>query len=287
MTFFEKIEDYYKEATDIELVALNGSRVNTEVTPDKFQDYDLVFFTNDIAKYRDNPSFLERFGKIMIMTEPDGEGQAGPLMYPNKEGYTYLVQYEDGNRLDLQIMDMSLLKNYPTEDSLTKIIFDKKGLIESEIIPNARDYYLIKPSQLEIENSVKEFYWQFNNVLKANLRGQFLYSQEILNLVRDELNLLISWDIGFEYGFERNLGKANNKILDFIDMEDARLLKESYDTSSEQKIFSALRTLKNLEIKYLKELDKLSIYTMDDLLNLSDVPVKYLQSMGVTDEIIK
>lgn len=70
-------------------------------------------------------------------------------------------------------------------------------------------------------------------------------------------------------------------------MEDARLLKESYDTSSEQKIFSALRTLKNLEIKYLKELDKLSIYTMDDLLKLSDVPVKYLQSMGVTDEIIK
>lgn len=43
MTFFEKIEDYYKEATDIELVAMNGSRVNTEVTPDKFQDYDLVF----------------------------------------------------------------------------------------------------------------------------------------------------------------------------------------------------------------------------------------------------
>lgn len=223
----------------------------------------------------------------MIMTEPEGEGQVGPLTYPNKDGYTYLVQYEDGNRLDLQIMDMSLLKNYLIEDSLTKIILDKKELIESEIIPNSRDYYLIKPSQVEIENSVKEFYWQFNNVLKANLRGQFLYSQEILNLVRNELCLLISWNIGFEYGFERNLSKANNKILDFIDMEDARLLKESYDTSSEQKIFSALRTLKNLEIKYLKELDKLSIYTMDDLLNLSDVPVKYLQSMGVTDEIIK
>ncbi|URZ87023.1 aminoglycoside 6-adenylyltransferase [Floricoccus penangensis] len=287
MTFFEKIEDYYKKATDIELVAMNGSRVNPEVTPDKFQDYDLVFFTNDVEKYRDNPSFLERFGKIMIMTEPDGEGQAGPLTYPNKEGYTYLVQYEDGNRLDLQIMDISLLKNYLIEDSLTKIVLDKKGIIESEIIPNSRDYYLNRPNQIEVENSVKEFYWQFNNVLKANLRSQFLYSQEILNLVRNELILLISWNIGFEYGFERNLGKANNKILDFIDMEDARLLKESYNTSSKQKIFSALRTLKNLEIKYLKELDKLGIYTMDDLLKLSDVPVKYLQSTGVTDEIIK
>lgn len=223
----------------------------------------------------------------MIMTEPDGEGQAGPLTYPNKEGYTYLVQYEDGNRLDLQIMDISLLKNYLIEDSLTKIVLDKKGIIESEIIPNSRDYYLNRPNQIEVENSVKEFYWQFNNVLKANLRSQFLYSQEILNLVRNELILLISWNIGFEYGFERNLGKANNKILDFIDMEDARLLKESYNTSSKQKIFSALRTLKNLEIKYLKELDKLGIYTMDDLLKLSDVPVKYLQSTGVTDEIIK
>lgn len=126
------------------------------------------------------------------MTEPDGDGQAGPLTYPNKEGYTYLVQYEEGNRLDLQIMDMSLLKNYLIEDSLTKIILDKKGLIDSEIIPNCRDYYLNRPNQIEVENSVKEFYWQFNNVLKANLRGQFLYSQEILNLVRDELSLLIS-----------------------------------------------------------------------------------------------
>ena len=52
-------------------VIMNGSRVNRNVTPDPFQDYDIVYVVTEITAFIADHSWVDVFGKRLIMQLPD------------------------------------------------------------------------------------------------------------------------------------------------------------------------------------------------------------------------
>ena len=55
----------------IRAVLLNGSRANTKIIPDKFQDFDIVYVVNEIESFVSDHNWINIFGDILIMQLPD------------------------------------------------------------------------------------------------------------------------------------------------------------------------------------------------------------------------
>ncbi len=275
-----ELQHFFETNEDLKIFAMNGSKVNQNIHPDKFQDYDVVFFTDNLDKYKKESTFLNQFGDPLIVTVPDEKGHINHgLTFPEKDGYIYLAQYKDGTRIDMQFLLLSKLADYLTSDSLTKIIGDKEQLIKNSLIASDQDYWQRQPDRAEIEYAIKEFWWQFNNSLKATLRNDFLYAQNNINLTREELIRLITWVVAQENGLNRSYGKASTQILPLLKVSEQEQLKKTFNTSSNENIYIALKKMGQLHCHFLKELNNLlSLNLSKEMLELHQVPSLFLRS---------
>src|SRR5690348_270528 len=93
----ELILRFARDHDDVRAVIMTGSRANPEVVPDRFQDYDITYLVRDVDRYRKSREVVAHFGDIMILQTPDDMGELGRMSV----SYAYLMQFMDGNRIDL------------------------------------------------------------------------------------------------------------------------------------------------------------------------------------------
>ena len=100
--------------TAILMMGSEGSRNDPSVTPDPYQDFDITYFVSD-ADFADFQQFdRSHFGDIMIQH-----------ILPEENRWCWLMQFMDGNRLDLKIQPVSVVPDYLAADSLNTILLDK------------------------------------------------------------------------------------------------------------------------------------------------------------------
>jgi|SRR5690625_2963106 len=82
----------------IRAVGMNGSRTNPNAPKDPFQDYDIVYLVTDVQSFINDSRWIDVFGERIIMQIPEDMA-----MFPAELGgrYSYLMLFEDGNRIDL------------------------------------------------------------------------------------------------------------------------------------------------------------------------------------------
>ena len=132
-----------KEDERIRAVIMNGSRVNPNVKKDCFQDYDIIYVVEDIRSFTSNHNWIRRFGEIMIVQMPEEMS----LVPPDGDGkFPYLMQFMDGNRIDLTLIPVELINNFVGQDSLSKLLLDKDNCMK-EFPPASDKDYLIKSLQ--------------------------------------------------------------------------------------------------------------------------------------------
>jgi len=193
----------------VRAVILNGSRANPNAPRDPFQDFDVVYLVQDISPFWHNLEWIERFGERMILQMPE-------LMQdppPNRDGsFSYLMQFSDGNRIDLTIAPLANLEQF-TRDSLTEILLDKDARIQYLPPASDRDYFPQPPSPKAFGDCCNEFWWICPYIAKGLWRGEILYARHFLDYsLRDQLLKMLTWYAGFRTGFSRSLGK-NGKYL--------------------------------------------------------------------------
>lgn len=120
----------------IRAVILSGSRANPNAPRDAFQDFDVVYAVTDLEPFRHNLEWIKRFGELMILQLPDE--MADPPPGPG-DGFAYLMQFADGNRIDLTICPLARLAER-SRDSLSVALLDKNGVIGPLDPPSERDY---------------------------------------------------------------------------------------------------------------------------------------------------
>ena len=95
-----------EEDERIRAVTMEGSNVTEGAVHDKYSDIDVTFFVTDIREFTKDKDYMKRFGDILIMQMPD-DWYAEPYDYNSRNKFAYLVQYKDGNRIDMTFIDIS------------------------------------------------------------------------------------------------------------------------------------------------------------------------------------
>lgn len=220
----------------IRIVTLEGSRTNVNIPKYNLQDYDITFFVIDMGEFLKSDDWLSVFGNRIMMQKPEDM----ELFPPEEKGFSYIMLFDDGVKIDLTLLPVSMLEEYLTRDKLVKIMLDKDNMIKTEIVPTDEDYYIKCPTERKFDDCCNEFWNVATYVSKGLLRGEILFAIDHMNeVLRHELLRMISWYVGTEKGFNFSLGK-NYKFLDkHISKELWDNLLNTYSMSSYEEMWKS------------------------------------------------
>lgn len=227
----------------IRAVVMNGSRANPNAPRDRFQDFDVVYFVTDIQPFRNNYEWIKRFGEIMILQEP--EDMLDP---PGENGdfFTYLMQFMDGNRIDLGIYPLEKLGEQP-RDSLSVLLLDKDGIVPRLAPPSESDYLPKRPTAKAYANCCNEFWWVCPYVAKGLWREEIPYARYMLDtVVREQLMKMLTWHIGVQTEFAINPGKHGKYFQKYLEPELWGMLVRTYADGDVEHMWEALLVMGDL-----------------------------------------
>jgi aminoglycoside 6-adenylyltransferase len=209
----------------IRAVIMNGSRANPSAPRDVFQDFDVVYLVTDVAPFKHNNAWIKRFGELMIMQMPEDMQDPPPS---DDGGFTYLMQFTDGNRIDLGIYPLEKLDELG-RDSLSVLLLDKDGIVEPFPPPSDSDYLPTPPTAKAFADCCNEFWWVCPYMAKGLWREEILYAKSMLDqVVRPQLMKMLTWYIGVQTGFSQNSGKLGKYFRRYLEPSLWTLLLETY-----------------------------------------------------------
>jgi aminoglycoside 6-adenylyltransferase len=221
----------------IRAVLLNGSRANPNTPRDLFQDFDIVYLVTEAASFYHDFNWIKRFGELMILQLPD---DMQDLPSNPSEGFAYLMQFMDGNRIDLSIIPIEKLSER-LQDSLTKVLLDKDNLIPPLASPNERNYLPQSPTTKQFADCCNEFWWMCPYVAKGLWRGQMTYAKYMVDpVLREELMKMLCWYVGVQTQFSKNLGSFGKYLQKYLEPELWDMLMKTYSDASVENTWDAL-----------------------------------------------
>jgi len=216
----------------VKIVLLNGSRVNPNAVRDELRDYDVIFGVTEIAPYADDTSWIATFGELMIL-------QHNKVEENGEQWDIFLMLFEDGIRIDLSFRQAERLVE--PDDSLTKVLLDKDGLMGEVPPPDDSSYVTRRPSERQVDAALNEIWWCSPNVAKGLLRNELPYAKYMLDVViRDALVQLLGWYVGMNRDWSVNVGKAGRWLEKFLPEEIWSTYVRTYADADPERIWDAL-----------------------------------------------
>lgn len=241
-----------KSLPEVAAVAMNGSRANPKLPKDAYQDFDIVYFVTDKGPLLADRSWLRAFGEILIMQTPEEMTLFPPSL---GERFTFLMQFMDGNRLDLMLCPLSAIPEW-AEDPLVEVLYDPQHLLPQRVSTD-EPFWLKQPTQAEVLDSWNEFWWLSLYVAKGLQRHELVYAMDHHQSCVYEYLRLLEWLAGFRAGFQQSIGKHDKWLFHLLPEKEADFAQcLSYRTEAET--WESLLGLQRLFSRDMAELAVLS-----------------------------
>ncbi len=274
---FDLILNIAKNDERIRAVFMNGSRTNPNAIKDIFCDYDIEYVVEETKSFREDKSWIDKFGERLYMQYPEGNS-----FFPGdvEKCYAWLIQFTDGNRLDLTVCTLTQALQDIRTDKLCKILLDKDKCLPN--IPEAsdEDYWVKKPTECQFMDACNEFWWCLNNVAKGLWREEVPYVMDMLNhAVRPWLILLSEWKIGFATNFSVSIGKSGKYMYRWMKKDEWNTFLKTYPAGDVKDIWEAVFTMCDLfnviakEVSFIMNVKYNEVEANNSLKFLKDVYV--------------
>ena len=222
----------------IKAVYMNGSRTNPNADRDIFQDYDIVYAVEETESFQEDDEWIKQFGEPLYMQFPENS----PFFPSDRHNcYGWLIQFTDGNRLDLHVTTVPTVLKEIEEDSLCIVLLDKEGILPQISPSTDKDYWVTRPTEEEFLASCNEFWWCLNNVTKGLWRSEITYAQDMIHgPLREELQRLLSWKIGLLTDFSVSIGKSGKYMYRYLPAEDWQRYLATYSSADIEETWQAV-----------------------------------------------
>lgn len=245
----------------IRAVYMNGSRANPNAKKDIFQDYDIVYVVTETASFIKYEGWISVFGDPIIIQEPDKLDKMQDRKVDFDSCYGYLMQFTDGNRIDLHIQSLEALKADYGNDKLTVPLLDKDNCLPKINPPSDEDYWVKKPSYGQYYSRCNNFWWVAPYCAKGLWREEILFTIEVMNFyVRQDLMTMLCWYAGIHTEFKVSIGKANKLLKKYVSPDVWTRLMSTFNMSDYSSSWNALITTCTLFSEIAPEVGRLLDY---------------------------
>ena len=221
----------------VRAVIMNGSKVNPNAPKDFFQDYDIIYLVTEKESFLAEPDWIKVFGELMILQLPDDMDDPPPV---GKDYYGYLMQFTDGNRIDLSLCLVNKL-DMLNDDSLTLTLLDKDGILPNFPPPKDSGYIPKPPTAKAFFDCTNEFWWVSPYVAKGLWRHEIIYAKHMLDLyVREQLMKMLEWYVGVRTDFQKSPGKMGKYLEKYLEPELWELLLQTFSDADYERTWQAL-----------------------------------------------
>lgn len=230
-----------EEDERIRAVYMNGSRANPDAPRDRFQDFDIVYLVQETGSFLSDPGWIDVFGERLILQCPDEMDQMLGEQVDFTEKFTYLMQFKDGNRIDLRIATWAFVQDDYPADSLVIPLLDKDGRFPPVPPPSDRLYWVQKPTKEQFFCCCNEFWWVSLYAAKGLCRQELLYALDHLNgAIRPQLLQLLSWQAGEAYEYTVSVGKSCKYLRRYLSAGSWQRLLKTYPAAQAEAIWASL-----------------------------------------------
>lgn len=225
----------------IKAVYMNGSRTNTKVPKDIFQDYDIVYVVSETRPFYEDKTWIECFGERLYMQMPEYMDAIRGMECRLDQNYGWLIQLADGNRIDLHVQSIDYACTEIIKDKLCVILLDKDQILPPILTATDEDYYVKRPTENDFLCECNEFWWCLNNVAKGLWREEITYVMDMVNeCVRPCLINLLAWKIGLTTDFSCSIGKSGKYMNRFLDEVTWQRFLETYSQAQIERMWQAV-----------------------------------------------
>ena len=173
----------------------------------------------------------------MILQLPDDMGK---LIPEPRESYAYLMQFADGNRIDLTVQTLASFQR-ETRDSQTILLLDKDAAIGPIPPASDRDYLPQPPTVKAFADCCNEFWWVAPYAAKGLWRQEILYAKSMLDeYLRKQLMKMLRWHIGLRTGFQVSPGKQGKYFRRYLEPDEWESLMQTYADADYARTWDAL-----------------------------------------------
>ncbi len=206
----------------IRAVAMDGSRANKNALHDQYSDYDIVYFVTDVRDFTKDKSWINYFGDILIVQYPE-DWYKHHYDYNSHDTFPYLIQFADGNRIDLTMVDIRNIAGEKDNNEPRIVLLNKDNFKELKPIVDEKAFYLKPPTEMEFYNTCNEFRWISLYVAKGICRDEFYYARYAYDMLIMEMFMkMINWKIGIEHGFDITTGYFNKYLKRFLTADEMK-----------------------------------------------------------------
>ncbi|MFW5913896.1 MAG: aminoglycoside 6-adenylyltransferase [Bacillota bacterium] len=234
------ILDVSKNDSRVRAVTMNGSRVMNR-KKDRFQDFDIVYFVDDFQSFLDDPGWIDVFGERLYMQTKDDQ-----VFDPSglaDDHYIYLMQFKDGNRIDLSLCKVESFLDIFKDDPMVKVLLDKDKRLDEPHVADDSHFNVKRPEARVFSSCINETLFVSTNVAKGLWRNELTYALEMLAIIRRCLRSMLAWKVGCDCDFSVSVGKFSKYLDEYLEEDLYQGLLDSYTTADPGSIWKGLFTL--------------------------------------------
>lgn len=213
-----EIESLIEEDPRIRAAVLQGSRADPRAELDALSDYDVALFVRELEDFARDRSFLDRFGPVLLLQTPEEMDEPPPL---GDGRVVYLVQFADGDRLDLTLHSAEAHSTRdsrpPLLESMTRVLVDRDGMLADLPEPSDADFRPTPPTVKAFDDCCNELWWVSLQVAKALWRRQLVHAKSLIEgPLRAQLMRMLLWCFGVRTGFARASDKGGRRLREVL-----------------------------------------------------------------------
>lgn len=224
----------------IRAVTMEGSRANDNAVHDEYSDFDICYYVTDIREFTNDKHWIDYFGEMLIMQCPE-DWYKQQYDYNGHDNFVYLMQFADGNRIDLTLIDVRNIKAQLWNDEPRIVLLNKDNFEELRPLDTERAFFIEKPSEKEYFDTCNEFRWISVYVTKGLCRRELYYAKHSYDVfVMDMFIKMINWKVGIEHDFQVTTGGHSKYLKRYLSEEEMERFASIFPDGSYEDIWKRL-----------------------------------------------
>lgn len=203
----------------VRAIVLTSSRAIPHAPLDLFSDYDVILAVRSIEPFFTNRTWLGTFGPLLAVYRDPILDEGG------LERSAYVVQYENGLKIDFNLWPVELLKRVVKRPDLIaefdagyQVLLDKGQLTTNLKRPTYSAYIPTPPTETEYLELLEGFFLDTGYVAKFLWRDDVMAAKHILDhsLKQEHLRPILEWRAEIENQWSIRFGPYGRRLKQLL-----------------------------------------------------------------------